>query len=161
MINETWRLAPWADALYACDRRWWELRGPSAGEFAGLRFIGTGEYPGCIPCGVSARTNEMQWDGERLGAGGNSGFQVVNLAAICGARRIVLTGFDMALDEGVHWHGRHDRLNNPDARMLRNCARLLDAAIVELVARGVEAVNASRRTALKAWPRMSIEEALA
>ena len=26
-VNDAWRLTPWAFALYACDRQWWEVHG--------------------------------------------------------------------------------------------------------------------------------------
>jgi hypothetical protein len=162
VINETWRLAPWADALYACDEIWWRLRGPGAAEFGGLRFIGKDEYPGCIPCGVKAGVNGMVWDGRTLGAGSNSGFQAVNLAAVCGARRIALTGFDMGLQGGKHWHADHGNgLRNPSASLLKDCARFLDAAAGDLAARGVDVVNASRESALKAYRMVTMNEALA
>lgn len=102
----------------------------------------------------------MQWCGYRLGSGGNSGFQAVNLAAIAGAKRIVLTGFDMNRDNGVHWHGAHEGLNNPDAKMLRRCANLLDHAAHGLRERGVEVLNASRETALTAYCRVRLEDVL-
>lgn len=103
----------------------------------------------------------MRFCGHRLGSGGNSGFQAVNLAAACKARRIVLTGFDMSLDGGSHWHGDHlGLLGNPDARMLKNCARILDAAAPALKARGVEVLNASGRSALTAFRRVTMKEAL-
>lgn len=162
VINETWRLALWADWLFACDARWWKARGPSPDEFAGGRLIGFETHPGCIPCGTVRGHNAMIWDGWRLGAAGNSGFQAVNLAAACGARRIVLTGFDMQMSGAAHWHEDHGRgMSNPTDRMLRNCAALLDQAAPELAERGVEVINASRETALRAYRRMSMNEALA
>lgn len=162
-INETWRLCPWAAALYACDARWWRLRGPTATAFAGLRIAGFEPADGCLHVGVARGVGVMRWAGP-LGAGGNSGFQAINLAARCGATRIVLTGFDMG--RGVagesHWHGDHvaPGLTNPEAAMLRNSARLLDAAAPDLAARGVTVINASRASALTAYPRTTIEEAL-
>lgn len=165
VINDTWRLAPWADALYACDMRWWVAKGPGP-EFSGLRFqghVGADRriFDGCRPCNVRVGDHKMHFDGTRLGSGGNSGFQAINLAAVSGARRVVLTGFDMSIEAGVHWHGAHvGRLTNPDARMLKNCATLLDGAAKDLSDHGVEVVNASRQTALKAYRRVSIEEAL-
>jgi hypothetical protein len=138
------------------------LRGPSPEQFAGLRVIGFQSHPGCVEAGTVRGTREMIWTGRTLGAGANSGFQAVNFAARCGARRVVLTGFDLSLGDGVHWHGRHEApgLNNPDARMLAGCAKLLDMAAPVLVERGVEIVNASRKTTLTAWPRMTMAEAL-
>ena len=37
-INHAWRLAPWADALHACDPAWW-LANPAAQDFAGRKTV--------------------------------------------------------------------------------------------------------------------------
>lgn len=155
-------MAPWADAIYACDERWWRLRGPKRDDFGGLRFIGKDTWPGCIPCGVKAGDNEMRFDGQRLGAGANSGFQALNLAAAAGARRIILTGYDMQWTGGkVHHHADHGAgLTNPERRMLEGCRRILDGAAPALAARGIEVLNATRETALKVYRRTDIKAAL-
>ncbi|MBC7282566.1 hypothetical protein [Hoeflea sp.] len=132
----------------------------------GLRFQGhigkaEGVAKGCIPCGVIPGDHVMRFCGYRLGSGGNSGFQAVNLAAVAGANRIVLTGFDMSVDNGTHWHGDHNGLlGNPDGKMLRNCGKILDRASETLAGRGIEVLNASRQTALTAYRRVSMGEAL-
>lgn len=96
-----------------------------------------------------------------IGDGGNSGFQALNLAAQFGARRICLVGYDMRLDRGVHWHGRHRRgLNNPTDRNLVRWRRALDGAAPVLAALGIEVVNCSPVSTLTAYPVMSLDEAL-
>lgn len=96
-----------------------------------------------------------------IGDGGNSGFQAINLAAQFGARRIVLVGFDMRLDQGVHWHGRHPPgLNNPRLTHLPDWRVRIDRAAHVLAARGIEAVNASPVSALTAFPFVPLEQAL-
>jgi len=96
-----------------------------------------------------------------LGAGGNSGFQAVNLAAQTGAARIALVGFDMTISAGVHWHGRHKPgLNNPGHLVIDGWRRGLDAMAPKLAALGIEVVNCSAQSALKAYRHMSLEEAL-
>ncbi|MFN4176430.1 hypothetical protein [Phenylobacterium sp.] len=97
-----------------------------------------------------------------LGFGGNSGFHAVNLAVQLGVRRIVLVGFDMSLADGVHWHGAHDaRLNNPTAQSLARWAGVLDRQALRLAQLGVEVLNASPVSALAAYPKVSLEDALA
>jgi len=96
-----------------------------------------------------------------LGAGGNSGFQAINLAVQTGAARIGLIGFDMSLAAGVHWHGRHGGgLNNPRADVIAGWRYDLDAAAPKLAALGVEVVNLSAQSALTAYRHMTLEEAL-
>lgn len=96
-----------------------------------------------------------------LGAGGNSGFQAVNLAVQTGAARVALIGFDMNLAGGIHWHGRHKPgLNNPTTQVIAGWRQDLDAMAPKLAALGVEVVNLSAQSALAAYPRMTLEEAL-
>lgn len=102
----------------------------------------------------------------RIGAGsrysvGNSGFHALNLAVQFGARRIVLVGFDMRLDHGVHWHGRHPPgMNNPSDGMMAHWRRALDKAPATLARLGVEVVNASGISALTAFRKVPLLEAI-
>lgn len=96
-----------------------------------------------------------------LGAGGNSGFQAVNLAAQTGAGRIALVGFDMHLSAGIHWHGRHPPgMNNPTRQVVDGWRRGLDAAATKLAALGIDVVNCSPHSALQAYRPMSLEDFL-
>jgi hypothetical protein len=96
-----------------------------------------------------------------IGDGGNSGFQAINVAAQFGPRRLVLLGFDMRIDRGAHWHGRHPPgLNNPTDRNLVRWRLVIDRSAAELAALGIEVVNASPVSLLNAFPVMSIEDAL-
>lgn len=96
-----------------------------------------------------------------IGAGGNSGFQAINLAVQLGARRIVLVGFDMRVDNGVHWHGEHrTELGNPGLDNVIKWRRILDEAAGDLAGMGIEIINASACSALTAYPIMSLEKAL-
>lgn len=98
-----------------------------------------------------------------IGGGGNSGFQSLNLAAQLGAKRVLLVGFDMSRASGLHWYGRNSWVmaNNPDDQQLARWARIFDQAAPELNARDVEVVNAAPHSAIMAFPKMTVEEALA
>lgn len=104
----------------------------------------------------------LHWCGQKLGAGANSGFQALNLAAVAGARRIILTGYDMQHSERLrHWHDDHgEGLSNPEARMLSGCARILDQVAPQFAQRGIEVLNATRQTALRGYRRVTMKEAL-
>lgn len=96
-----------------------------------------------------------------IGWGGNSGFGALNLAVQFGAKRIILVGFDMRLDRGVHWHGLHPGgLHNPNARNVERWRRVVDEAAPMLKALGVEVLNASPISALRAYPKVPFEEAI-
>ena len=97
----------------------------------------------------------------RIGWGGNSGFHALNLAVQSGARRIILVGYDLNLEGGVHWHGAHARvLHDPSAINLRRWARILDQQAPLLAELGVEVLNASPTSALQAFRKVDFEEAL-
>src|SRR3990167_7469077 len=37
-VNDAYRLAPWADVLYACDRPWWDYHFPKLNGFEGQKW---------------------------------------------------------------------------------------------------------------------------
>lgn len=158
-------MAPWADVLYACDIDWWRKYG-GVPDFHGLKI------------GLDAHKHEPKWDvrtvccvkgDDRLrlsqfgvvGWGGNSGFHAINLAVQFGVRRIILVGYDMTLANGLHWHGKHVHgLNNPTQGNVNRWRICVDAAADTLRDVGVEVVNASPISALRNYPKMTLEEAL-
>lgn len=96
-----------------------------------------------------------------VNGGGNSGFQAANIAAQFWPRRIVLVGFDMRVDKGCHWHGRHPRgLNNPGDPLMMYWRKALNDAAEDFAALGIEVINASPVSTLTAYPVMSLKEAL-
>lgn len=96
-----------------------------------------------------------------LGWGGNSGFHALNLAVQFGVKRIALVGFDMRCDKGLHWHGSHEKgLNNPTPGNVERWRRVTDAAAPVLAALGVSVINCSPISALTAYPKMSLSEAM-
>lgn len=93
---------------------------------------------------------------DRIHTGQNGGYQAINIATLAGARRIVLVGYDMQYTGGKsHWHGDHP-VKVPEAWYGMYAKNFV--AISKL---GLDIVNASRETALKCFPRATIEEALA
>lgn len=158
--------------VYGCDAPWWRFR-KGLPEFTGIKVTWAGnhlnEYPDIrtVEIGKDKRgkyTEGMLFDrpGEVIGGGGNSGFQALNFAVQLGARRIILVGFDMTDSGGVHWYGRNTwkQANNPDISNFRRWSSAFDAARPALDEMGVQIVNASPITTMKAFPRRSIADAL-
>jgi hypothetical protein len=102
-INSTFRLAPWADVLYAADPEWWaHPSNRDALVFKGLRLS-------CQPMKAvlqlrNSGVTGFDPDPAAVRTGGNSGYQALHVAIHAGAARVLLCGYDM---HGGHWHGKH------------------------------------------------------
>jgi len=175
VINESYRLCPWAEILYSCDGAWWNLNQVKVAKFAGLK-IAWDVHPG-LPqlkikkidiAQVRNKANELVYvydllldDPGLVGSGGNSGFQVVNLAAQFGATGIALVGFDMTDVGGVHWHGPHSySLRNPDKTRFADWIKWMNLAAPKLKAAGIDVVNCSKLSALSCFPKVELEQML-
>lgn len=164
-INNAYLLAPWADILYAADSKWfkWQYRdhAQAIDAFPGPKYSlqpDSARWPGVqVLKNTGERGLELKPTGLR--AGRNSGYQAINLSIHLGAARIVLMGYDMSIGEKgrAHWHDEHpDRLRSPYSAFRQNFETIV-APLKEL---GIEVINCSRRSALKAFPMRPLEEAL-
>jgi len=155
-INNSWQLAPWSDVLYGADEAWWSAHGGVHG-FQGLKVSGDPRsyryHEDVKQVFIRQTRNDMLFETRGcIGNGGGSGFQAVNLAAQLGATKIILVGFDMHAENGVHWHGLHkDGLQNPSMDNMQRWRDLMDAAAPSLKERGIEVVNCSQWSALRAY----------
>lgn len=160
-VNNTWSLVPWASAMYAGDRQWWDRYGDQV-TFTGPKW--TRDH-------VAASRFGLRWvalaNGKGLctkpgfvNSGGNSGFQAINLAWHFGARQIVLLGFDMHRNSGAHWHGEHDGMISAPAMHIPAWRSAMDPLARDLRYAGVHVINATPGTALECFPKMELFEAL-
>ena len=156
-INNTFRLAPWADMLYAADALWWmftEWQG-----FAGLK----------VTCDETATNDVLHVrhtgpqgfdpDPSCVKTGSNSGYQAIHIAAHAGCKRILLCGYDM---RGGHWHEPHRRpLRDHGEGIYARWIPAFDTLKPELDKRWIEVINCTPGSALKCFPMMSLDEACA
>lgn len=157
-IKDAIRLAPWADWLYACDAKWWKRYGDAL-KFAGEKY--TLDHMARSYATVLRNTGEtgIETDPTGLRTGKNSGYQAINLAVHKGARRIVLLGYDMQADMTGrdHWFGAHPWRTRPPYELF---LAIFPTIVAPLHALGIEVLNATRRTALRCFPCVTLEEAL-
>lgn len=155
-VNDAYKLAPWADVLYAADAKWWGWHKGVPG-FTGLKFAlqpGALRWPG-VQMLRRGSLDGLDLDPHVVRTGFNSGYQAINVAVHLGAAKIVLLGYDM---RGGHFFGKHpDRTGPPFAL----CLKKFDTLVAPLASLGITIVNATRDTALTAFPRLPLEEALA
>lgn len=160
-INDAYKLAPWADALYACDSRWWHWhRGVKS--FAGQKYSLDNRVKRLCPeVTVLRNTGEtgLELDPAAIRTGKNSGYQAINVAVHLGAKVILLLGYDMRLGPGhrSHFFGEHPHpVKPPFHLMIPKFATL----VAPLMAVGVKVINCTPQSALECFPRMDLTAAL-
>lgn len=145
VTNTTFRVAPWADVLYAMDRQWWErYRDEVAATFRGALVS---------PLANCHGVRRVTFDHRE-----NSGAGAITLAIHLGAQRIVLLGYDCQYTGGRrHWHGDHPpglgnagSINDWPEHFVRLARDL----------RQFNLVNCSRETALTCFARGDLEAEL-
>jgi hypothetical protein len=151
VANTTFRAAPWADAMFAMDRKWWDAHWRDAQSFAGLRYS-TAMVP--RQYGVEHLNRVYTKDYRNSGAG------CVSLAAWLGASHVYLLGYDCAHapDGRTHWHGAHPQPLGDAVSVARWPAKFSELAR-DMQGR-VEIVNCSRHTVLDCFTKDTLEHVL-
>ena len=166
-VQDVYRLMPFADALYGCDAHWWGLH-KTCGDFAGERWSthskDNDKMKEAAAYGLrlveGKNGDHFSFDQGLIHYGSNSGFQAVNLALLKGCRRIVLVGFDMRVVDGKrHFFGDHPKPCHNGADY-GNFVRRFETAAARLPP-DVQIVNATPNSALRCFPMVSLEDALA
>lgn len=159
-VNNAYQLGRWIDIIFFGDNAWYlvheeaVLRHPalkvtcaprfqSAPSRWGIKYVSRSRKR----VGIDTSTNyQISWNQ-------NSGAAAINLAVLFGAKRIILLGFDMQLDEDkhTHWHRGHgsNRLP-PFDRHLRGFPVIAQDA--ERL--GVDILNASDSTAITVFKQV-------
>ncbi len=164
-INDSYRLAPWADLLYFCDRRWFEWHQARAEfrTFKGSKVTLDEQVLKAHPeiRGVKNTGRDgLETDPTGVRTGRNGGYQAINLAVHLGARRIVLLGYDMRLVAGrTHWHGGHP-VAIRDTVFTNSMLPCFPSLVKPLKELGVEVLNATPGSALTVFPMVELEAAL-
>lgn len=163
-VNNSWKLCPWADILFAGDYKWWEIHG-GCPEFPGLKVTidrRAAETQDWNICRLRSYRSDGRISSDLGFVGGSySGFNAVNLAVQLAPSRILLVGYDMTLMYGVHWHGLHPvEMKNPWPGKVEQWCRALDGAAGAIAKLKIQVINCSSISALKRYPKMSFREAL-
>lgn len=167
-IKSSWRLAPWADALYGLDKGWW-IANCGAAEFEGLKFSPSPTicriYSGIREIRLKTKAEVLIGQTGVIGCGlksggGHSGFQAMNLAVQFGAKRILLVGFDMQMDKGAHWNPGERGVAKPDANRFETWRREMDGCADQIAGLGVDVINCSMGSALTAYRKVQLTEVL-
>jgi hypothetical protein len=164
VVNDVYKLAPWADVLYSCDFDWWSWQEKHHKKeieaFEGEKWTISKDAARAYNINLIGyvRSKKFSTDPSYIVTGGNSGFQALNLAVLRGFKRVVLLGYDMSLakDGKRHFFGDHPKHMDKKsdyaswAEKFEAAAPLIDA----------EVVNCTRRTALTCFNRAKLEDVL-
>lgn len=168
-VNDAYRLLPFADLLYACDQRWWELH-LSAMQFAGERWTchhadtpQKEKIKFATDHGLQLvrgkHSSGFSRDPACIHYGNLSGFQAINVAILFGCVRIVLVGMDMHTRNGRHFFGNHPSPLNNGSSFVEWVPLFRDAA--KTLPLGIRIINATPGSALDCFPMMVLADALA
>lgn len=148
-VNSSWKMARFAGAVYAGDACWWDAYGHEVD-------IPAEKWTCSRQAAAKHRINHHAAYG-----GYNSGMRAIQFAVERGASRIILIGFDCSLANGIHWHGAHDRTQNPDEGKVKKWHGQFRAVALTARGLGVRVVNCSRHTELMVFERGDLEYELA
>lgn len=141
VVNTTYKIAPWADYLYANDRAWWGV------YKSDVESIFNGELLAPIQLSGVTRVPKIVT---------NSGANALVTAFLMGADKIIMLGYDCKTGDKVHWHGDHPSpLGN--AHSLSKWPAQFRRAAGHIKC---QVINATRDTALDMFDRASLEDAL-
>lgn len=165
VVNDAYRLAPWADALVAADASWWHAHdgvNGFTGEKWSVSHNSWRRYQGRWPdVQLLKNTGErgIETDPSGLRTGRNSGYLALNMAVHYGASRIVLVGYDMGHRKGQpqHFFGPHPGAMSQTSPYPMFC-EMYESAVAPLKQLGVEVINCSRSTALTCFPRRPLAD---
>ena len=157
VTNTSFRMAPWADVLFAFDAAWLKAyHAELVRDFRGLIIS------------AAVETSVRRYGAESIHGQqavvhhyGNSGSAALALAVASGARRVLLLGYDCrrAPDGRAHWHEPHQKpLNDP--RTMEMWPRQFAQIAGHARTMRCEVVNCSRVTALTCFPRVALEDEL-
>jgi hypothetical protein len=169
VVNDAYKALPRADILYAADFHWWRVNDGAKG-FTGERWTShSNSVQVCDDKSIVANEFPLNFMYATHGKGfssdpsciyyGNpehSGFQAVNLAALMGAARIVLVGFDYGYSGKAHFFGDHPQnLRQPKSHEYAAMAKAFDS-----VSTSIEILNATPNSGLRKFPLVELSEAL-
>lgn len=143
-VSDSYRLAPWADALAATDAAWWRAH-PKALQFEGRRF-------GIL----QSFQNVHGVESLNIDTSTNSGLLAVMVAVKLGAKRVLLCGLDMH-SPGDHFFGKHPAPLKPTRPERMEIFKRQFAAYRP---RGVEIINCTPGSALQCYPKADLEACL-
>lgn len=139
-VNCAWEAAPWCDVIYAGDFKWWEAYHDEI-------------YTDCVRVCANDNARIFGCENHKTDTSFNSGANAIRYAVKIGATDIDLIGYDCSLKNGIHFHGKHERVDNPDENSVKRWSRQFAIVASECKNAGVRVTNRSSYTDLECFDR--------
>lgn len=176
-INNAYQIGTWIDVLYFGDCTWYNLHRLKLIDWPGLKVSHCARFQENVKrakqekikfmardkshkLGISRRPGHVSWNF-------NSGAAAISLAAHFGVKRIILLGFDMAIDKKTsasHWHGSHrapgEKPKIAPEKAYRKHLTSFPQIAKEAKERGLEIINASPKSAIQAFQKVRVKDLL-
>lgn len=188
VVNDAYLVAPWADVLYYADTKWrgwqeagverrWPWQHFSADQVREAFAAFRGQK-----CSVRRRrlvkgkpelvedrggtqyldillSDGLSLDPRGIATGGNSGHMALNIAALSGAKLVLLLGYDarpagQAPRDVPHAFGEHPDKSRPPYVLMRKNMKSAQAALRQL---GVRVINCTPGSAIECFERGTLE----
>lgn len=170
-VNASMLDLPWADAGFSLDRRamrdWWpKLRQLTIPQYYAVPDLKLKNFNGSATTYMTfvrrIFSSEFSQVPRYICSGGTSGYGALQLAYLKGAKDITLFGFDYGAinEEWHHNEGHYKFYEAQDDKKWEQWAKNFDRAAIVLEEQGVKVMNASPKSRITAFPKISIEEAL-
>lgn len=159
-INDSYKIAPFSNVLYACDGSWWDVHINEVKKNF-TNELWTQDKHAALTYNLNYIKSENKQGlslKDVIYQGANSGYQCTNLAYLWGAKRIILLGLDCSPDKNgkTHWFGKHPKpLSN--THPFERWKTAFNKISEDLKRVNVEVINASRKTALTCFPNIFLE----
>ena len=157
VVNNAFRLAPWASMLYAADKDWWNHpANVDAKRFEGLK-VSVSKVDGVLQL-HNTGVAKFDPDPACVRTGMNSGYQAIHVAIHAGARKVLLCGYNLT---GPNWHGPHAvGLRNSTEEFYARCRALYGGLVKPAAERDVDVVNCTPDSALNWFKHGKLEDEL-
>lgn len=168
-INRALEVLPFAHVLWWTDASFWRRRRDAIMAHRAIwkatcqtHYHETDALPESVIQYRFTGHQGFDEDPRCLRSGNNSTYAAMHLLAHQRPARIVLFGVDMQHGPAgeTHFHDGHG-LPHTESTLTNLMLPYFEGLVAPLAARGIEVINASPQSALRLWPRCSIDEGLA
>lgn len=162
-VNDSYKLI-WPNVCYWGDFGWYQLHKDRIFQmYKGGCFTDVFECygePGVIV--LERRPRDFTLEPSKLGWFDNSGITAIGLAVKLGAKRVLLLGFDMSMDDQGNGNWYRNEKDQPSQLRFNRHVRVADTFAHQLTKAcpDIQVVNCNPKSSLEVFPKATLHEAL-